>query len=113
MRALGLILMALSLAACGAGTRLTGDQARTAMTAPAASDAAPGPRSVPAPADADPPAAGPAAAEAPASGPRDLTEAKVICWGKVEREKQRVRTIDQRITYVERCVAEQMKARSN
>jgi hypothetical protein len=61
-----------------------------------------------------PPAAPPPAAPAPSSadgprGARDVTEAKVICWGKVERDK-RVRSIDQRIAYVEKCVAEQMKA---
>jgi hypothetical protein len=96
MRTLTLLWLCLVLAGCGAGTRLAGDPAPIAA------------RTVPAPAEADDPA--PAApATAPTGGARDLTEAKVICWGKVEREKQRVRNIDQRIAYVERCVAEQMK----
>jgi hypothetical protein len=97
MRAFALLLC-LALPACNATTRLAGEPA-------------PAPRSVPAPAEEDEPgpAPGATAAAKPASGPRDVTEAKVICWGKVEREKQRVRSIDQRIAYVERCVAEQMK----
>jgi hypothetical protein len=94
-----MIWLSFMLAACGAGARLSGDEARSGLSAPPPESAAPAPAT----------AAGPAAAPAAASGPRDLTEAKVICWGKVEREQQRVRTIDQRIAYVERCVAEQMK----
>jgi hypothetical protein len=97
MRALTLLLC-LPLAGCAGMSRLSNDPEPAAMNAPAAA----------APAVAA--AAAPAAPPAPAPGPRDTTEAKVICWGKVEREKQRVRTIDQRIAYVERCVAEQMKA---
>jgi hypothetical protein len=95
MRAL-LLLLCLALAGCTTNP-LSGDVAPAALSAPAAN----------APAAAGP---APAASPPPPGGPRDVTEAKVICWGKVEREKQRVRTIDQRITYVERCVAEQMKA---
>jgi hypothetical protein len=100
MRALTLLLC-LALAACNTTASLSGDPAPAAMTAPA--PATPPPAAPPATT-----ATAPTAPAAPA-GPRDLTEAKVICWGKVEREKQRVRTIDQRIAYVERCVAEQMK----
>jgi hypothetical protein len=99
MRALTLLLC-LPLAGCAGMSRLSNDPEPAAMTAPAAA----------APAPAVAAAAAPAASPPPAPGPRDTTEAKVICWGKVEREKQRVRTIDQRIAYVERCVAEQMKA---
>ena len=95
MRAVTLLLC-LALGACAGVTRFSGDPEPAAMSAPVA--AAP-------PAAA---AAAPAAPPAP-SGPRDVTEAKVICWGKVEREK-RLRSIDQRIAFVERCVADQMKA---
>ena len=60
----------------------------------------------PAPAAAPSGAAGPAA---PAQrSVRDATEAKVICWGKVEREK-RIRNIDQRIAFVDKCVAEELR----
>jgi hypothetical protein len=93
-----LLLLCLPLVGC-ATPPLSGDPAPAAVTAPAAD--AP---------SATAAAAAPPAAPPPAGGPRDVTEAKVICWGKVEREKQRVRNIDQRIAYVERCVAEQMKA---
>jgi hypothetical protein len=93
MRALTLLLC-LPLAAC-AGTRtLPGDAEPAAMSAPAAAPAA---------------ASAAAAAPPPPSGPRDQTEAKIICWGKVEREK-RLRSIDQRIAFVEKCVADQLKA---
>ena len=105
MRAV-MLLLCLPLAACAGTTRLSGDPEPAALSAPA-----------PAPAHAPPaPAAAAATSTTPAApGPatpaaRDVTEAKVICWGKVEREKQRVRTIDQRIAYVEKCVADQMKA---
>lgn len=98
MRAVTLLLC-FALGACAGVTRFSGDPEPAAMSAPVA---------------AAPPAAAAAAAPPPAgppapSGPRDVTEAKVICWGKVEREK-RLRSIDQRIAFVERCVADQMKA---
>jgi hypothetical protein len=97
MRAV-MLLLCLSLAACAGTSRLSGDPEPAAMSAPA--PAAPPPAAAAA-------AAPPPAAPAPRS--KDVTEAKVICWGKVEREK-RIRSIDQRIVYVEKCVADQMKA---
>jgi hypothetical protein len=103
MRAIVLLLLSLVLAGCGAGSRLSGDEVRAGVTAPAPAGTST------TTAAATPPATAAASQAPPPSGPRDLTEAKVICWGKVEREKQRVRTIDQRIAYVERCVADQMK----
>jgi hypothetical protein len=90
MRVLLLLLMCVALAAC-AGNRMSGE--------------------TPADMAAAPPPAGAPAAPAPRA-PRtaqDATEAKVICWGKVEREK-RIKSIDQRIAFVDKCVAEQMRA---
>jgi hypothetical protein len=62
----------------------------------------------PAPAAAPPAAAGAPAARAPRNA-RDATEAKVICWGRVEREK-RIKSIDQRIAFVDKCVADELRA---
>ncbi len=38
-----------------------------------------------------------------------LTEARGLCWMKVEEQKT-IRDIDRRIAYVDKCVAEAMKA---
>jgi len=101
MRAV-MLLLCLPLAACAGTTRLSGNPEPAALSAPAPAPAPPAPAAAAATSPSTAATAPPAA--------RDVTEAKVICWGKVEREKQRVRTIDQRIAYVEKCVADQMKA---
>ena len=40
--------------------------------------------------------------------PDPVTQARATCWMKVESQKQ-LRGIDQRIGYVDKCVAEQIK----
>jgi hypothetical protein len=88
------LLMCVALAACGT---TSGEKPSDMAAAPAA---------------APPPPGAPAAAAPAPRAPRtaqDATEAKVICWGKVEREK-RIKTIDQRIAFVDKCVAEQLRA---
>src|SRR5688500_6791587 len=89
------LLMCVALAGC-AGDRVSGDSPSRVRGAHAG--ALPPPASAPA-----------AAATPPTRSVRDATEAKVICWGKVEREK-RIKSIDQRIAFVDKCVAEQLRA---
>jgi hypothetical protein len=45
-------------------------------------------------------------------GADPLTQARADCWMKVEGQKA-LRAIDQRVTFVDKCVAEQMKAKPN
>jgi hypothetical protein len=99
--------LCLMLAAC-AGT-LPGEQ-----PAPGAA-AAPGATAAPA-AAAKPATGGPATAAkpVPASPPVSdsefLRQARVDCWMKVEHQKG-LRNIDRRILFVDKCVADAVKAR--
>jgi len=92
MRA-AMLLLCLPLAACAAG-ELASEQ-------PAAEAANPPARPAPQAATSPPPAA--------AADPVRLTQARVDCWMKVEHQK-RMRDIDRRIAFVDKCVAEAMKA---
>jgi hypothetical protein len=97
------VLLCLVLAAC-AGNRLGGDvdgQASAAAAGPAASA---------------PPASGSTApassSQAPAGQPDSLRiqEARVECWAKVEKQRH-LRSIDARIAFVDKCVAEVLNPR--
>ena len=88
------LLMCVALAGCAGGP--------TAGETPSNMAAAAPPAGAPASATAAPTPRAPRTAQ-------DVTEAKVICWGKVEREK-RIKTIDQRIAFVDKCVADQLRA---
>jgi hypothetical protein len=108
------LLLCLALAAC-AGGKLPGEQpVPEAAIAPAATSAP-----TPAPAAAKPPTIGasPAAQAAPARspaaapGPDVLTQARVDCWMKVEHQKG-LRDIDRRIAFVDKCVADAVKAQA-
>lgn len=48
--------------------------------------------------------------DAPNPGPDPVTQARADCWMAVEHQKA-LRGIDQRITYVDKCVADQLKAK--
>jgi hypothetical protein len=110
------LLLCLTLAACaGAGGKLPGEQpVPEAAIAPAATGAP-----MPAPAPANAPAAGarsaarsaPAPSPAAAPGPDVLTQARVDCWMKVEHQKG-LRDIDRRIAFVDKCVADAVKAQA-
>jgi hypothetical protein len=53
-----------------------------------------------------------ARAEPVVAGPDALIQARANCWMMVEHQKE-VRGIDQRITFVDKCVAGQMKGTPN
>ena len=108
-----------------AGCLATGDQPapQAAAPAPAATATAP----PPATAAASPTArraagssAGPrggastaAASSEPEEPPPDpVIQARTDCWMAVEHQKG-VRSLDQRIAYVDKCVADQMKSKPN
>lgn len=125
------LLLCLSLAAC-AGGKLPGEQPAPGSAGALGATGAPGPAagspdaasssaaaSAPAApaAPAPSPSAGrtaPAAAAAPAGPPLSdaerLRQARVACWVKVEEQK-RLRDIDRRIAFVEKCVNEATKQR--
>jgi hypothetical protein len=114
MRAVSLLLCFL-LAGCLA----TGDQPAPQAAAPApASTAAAPPAPPPPPARSSAGAAGGprgGAATAAARGepeevpPDPVIQARTDCWMAVEHQKG-VRSLDQRIAYVDKCVADQMKS---
>lgn len=88
--------LCLCLAACAGGT-LPGEQ-----PAPATTGFVPSVTAAP---------AGQAASSvepAPGSPQERMQQAKVDCWMKVEHQKG-LRGIDQRITFVDKCVADQIK----
>lgn len=107
------LLLCLPLAACATAT-LPGEQ-----PAPEAAAAAPPPAASGPAASAPRPAARAAAAasnpapppSAPVPSDTDrLTQARVDCWMKVEQQKA-LRDIDRRIAFVDKCVADQIKAK--
>jgi hypothetical protein len=107
MRA-AMLLLGLGLAACTTG-ELAGErpaaQAAKPQAAAATAPAAPGPSTTGAGATTQP-----ATRPAPAAAldPVLLTQARVDCWMKVEQQK-RLRDIDRRIAFVDKCVADAMK----
>jgi hypothetical protein len=98
MRILNL-LPCLALAACASGHLAGGAAAGPASPSAAAYAQAAAPETPPA-------SGGDAAAPLDAD---QLTQARVDCWMKVERDKVR-RNIDQRIVFVDKCVADAIKA---
>jgi hypothetical protein len=48
-----------------------------------------------------------AAPPQPAGDPEALSQARVVCWMKVEEQK--LRDIDRRIAFVDKCIADAMK----
>lgn len=109
MRLAGLLLC-LAVAGCastGSDDALNAASPAAAM-APAAAPEPPAPAAVPSqPASA-------AAAETPAAPPmtpaQRLTQARVDCWMRVEKDRSAARNIDRRIALVDKCVAEKTKA---
>lgn len=104
-------LLVLALAGC-AGGRLPGEVSGPADPAAPSQSAAPATPSPPAgSSSATAPTAWADSAEPPPRQPDSLqvTEARVQCWGKVERQK-RLRDIDARIAFVDTCVADMLKA---
>ena len=112
-----ILLLCLCLAAC-TGPRFSGDEPEAAAAPPPSAPP-------PAAAVASPPpnrsagtGVGPrggattAAARAPAdpaeASADPVTQARADCWMKVERQKS-VRGLDQRIAFVDKCVADQLK----
>ena len=103
-------LLCLSLTAC-AGINLPAEQpAPNTAVSPAAVSAPV--VSAPVIAAAIGPAR-PAAADPLASvmsDPERLQQARVDCWARVERQG-RIRDIDRRVAFVDKCVADEMKAK--
>jgi hypothetical protein len=102
-----LLLLCLPLAACAAGGALPGEQpAPDAAAAPvlrssgSSGGARGGATTAAARADSEP-------ADAPADA---LTQARVDCWMMVVHKKE-LRGIDQRIAFIDKCVAGQMKSK--
>jgi hypothetical protein len=107
MRVATLLLLCLSLTACAGGT-LPGEQPAPAAAA-ASGDTAPPPRAAaprvnPAARAASPP---PQPEPQPEPGPDRVTQARANCWMKVEQQK--VRDLDRRIAFVDKCVADALK----
>jgi len=98
MRVATLLLLCLSLTACASG-KLPGEQ-----PAPAAASDAAAPRVNPAARAASPP---PQPEPQPDPGPDHVTQARANCWMKVEQQK--VRDLDRRIAFVDKCVADALK----
>jgi hypothetical protein len=83
-----------------AGCLATGDQPAPQATAPA-----------PAATAAAPPSPPPRTPAGSGGGPRGgATTARTDCWMAVEHQKS-VRSLDQRIAFVDKCVADQMKVK--
>ena len=107
------LLLCLSLAACAGITLPSEPPPQDIAIAPAAARAPI--VSAPIAAVATPPAERPApvAAAAPQtsamSDPERLQQARVDCWAKVERQG-RIRDIDRRIAFVDKCLADELKA---
>lgn len=108
-------LVALLLCLAVAGCASTGSDDALNAASPAAATAAPVSAGEPPPRVATPsqPAGAPAD-EKPAAPPMTLaerlTQARVDCWMKVERDRSTARNIDRRIALVDKCVAERTKA---
>jgi len=103
------LLLCLSLAAC-AGITLPSEQPpQDIAIAPAAARApiVSAPIAAIATAPAAPVVAAPQISDL--SDPERLRQARVDCWAKVERQG-RVRDIDRRIAFVEKCLADELKA---
>ena len=103
------LLLCLSLAAC-AGITLPSEQPpRDIAIMPAAASApiVSAPIAAIATAPAKPVVAAPQTSAM--SDPERLQQARVDCWAKVERQG-RVRDIDRRIAFVEKCLADELKA---
>ncbi len=108
-----MLTLCLGLAACAGSNTMS----ETPPFAPAASPAASTPPN-PSPARSAGPAGGArgGAATAAARGepvevpPDPVMQARADCWMKVETQKA-LRGIDQRVAYVDKCVADQMKGK--
>jgi hypothetical protein len=100
------VLLGLLLAGC-AGGKLPGEQPAPRVAEPTAS--------APPAAAASQAAAAPVATASNAAAPSGrsdserVIEARADCWMKVERERG-LRDIDRRIAFVDKCVAEQLRA---
>jgi beta-lactamase class A len=110
MRLAGLLLC-LAVAGCAS----TGSDDALNAASPAAAAAAPAAAAEPpAPAAAPSQPASASAAEKPAAPsmtPAErLTQARVDCWMRVEKDRSVARNIDRRIALVDKCVAEKTKA---
>ena len=102
---LATLLLCLSLAGCATGGQSAPEAAAPASSVVASSPTARSPGS----------AGGAVSATARGgepvdAGPYALTHARADCWMKVESQKA-LRSIDQRIAFIDKCVADQMKAR--
>jgi hypothetical protein len=116
------LMLCLALAGCAGGPRAEDQWMPDGAEAPAATrapDPAPAPAAVatrsanPAPPRAPAGAAGPAPPRTAAPTVPDaqrLQEARGLCWMKVEEQKM-IRDIDRRVAFVDKCVADAMKAR--
>jgi hypothetical protein len=109
------LLLGLCLAGCAVPTAAVAPDGASASASPSA--ALP-PAASPSAATAAPAAPAAAAQAAAHSEPTPalseaelLTQARVDCWAKVERAKI-ARDIDRRIAFVDKCVADAMKAAS-
>ena len=103
------LLLCLSLAAC-AGITLPSEQPPRDIAITPAAVSAPivsAPIAAIATAPAKPVVAAPQTSAM--SDPERLQQARVDCWAKVERQG-RVRDIDRRIAFVEKCLADELKA---
>jgi hypothetical protein len=110
------LLLCLLLAAC----QTTGEQpaAEAAMAPAPAASVAPSPPVARAPGSGGGARGGAVTAATRGGGEPvevtadSLTQARADCWMKVEGQKA-LRAIDQRVSFVDKCVAEQMKAKPN
>ena len=115
-----LLLLCLPLAACGVTLPSRDPGPQAAAGAPAS--AAPPPPANASPAVSAPPPAAPRAggrsnstvnvpppAPEEDDGPDPLTRARANCWMQVEHQK--LRDLDRRIAFVDKCVADTMRGR--
>jgi hypothetical protein len=107
---LATLLLCLAVAGCAS----TGSDDALNAASPAAATAAPVAAGEPPPpvATASQQAAASAAekpAEPPMTAAERLTQARVDCWMKVEKDRSAARNIDRRIALVDKCVAERTK----